>query len=104
MPTPTDDNAYLRCRIETILSRAARDAVQTATHELFRYLCENPRPAGATARGQCVIAIDDCNDDLLDILTSFLPAEFGFEGLQITAPAGFRKGKRANNLAVRHRE
>jgi hypothetical protein len=34
-----------------MLSPASGDALQTATDELFRYLCENPQLAGATPKG-----------------------------------------------------
>ncbi len=45
--------------------------------ELFRYLCENPRPSWPTSsKGQCAIAIDAGNECLADIFTHFLPAEW----------------------------
>ena len=76
MPTPTDADPYLRNRVDTILSPASRDALRAATEELFRYLCENPQPAEATARGKCFIAMDFGAEPLLDIFTRFLPTEW----------------------------
>ena len=63
--------------VETILSSATDVDVRTAAGELFRYLCEKPRPAGPTSpKGQCAIAIDAGNECLVEIFSSFLPAEW----------------------------
>jgi hypothetical protein len=77
MPPPTDNNAYLKCRVDTILSSESRDDVRTAMDELFRYLCETPQQAAPnSAKVQCAIAIDSGNECIGEILTSFFPSEW----------------------------
>lgn len=72
MPPPTDNNANVRRMVDTILSAASSDDARIASGELFRFVCENRRPAAATLpKGPPAIAIDDGNECLVEILTSF---------------------------------
>lgn len=74
---PTENDAYVRCRLDTVVSSASIEDVGKATEELFRYLCENQWPAMGRARSkvQCAIAIDEANECITEIVSAYLPAE-----------------------------
>lgn len=77
MPPPAESDAYVRCRLDTILTSVSSDEVRVAGQELFRCLVQNPCPRPtepSSAQVQCLIAVD--GECFPEIFNSLLPSEW----------------------------